>query len=205
MSIDLSFHKMTMNGALVACPQCAATRFTLHAVGPVLAGPALANCVVCSHAWEDTLLTSETMQLIRQTSSGRKKASDEDTFEVDVYGVTVEGVLAPEPCLDDIKTILKLGWKYHAKPVLRKPKTIAKRVVRKQTRKVGRAARGVTATGTAAALNAAWTGQAGGYEKKPIENPCGACEGRKGHEIKTRIHDTTWVRCLVCRGTGETP
>ncbi|MEU7149188.1 hypothetical protein AB0B15_14300 [Streptomyces sp. NPDC045456] len=204
MATRLDIHAMTMNGVPVGCPECATTRFTLDAAGPVAVGPALANCVVCSHAWEDPLLSVDVMRMIQRSRSGRAKASDQDTFAIRVYGVRIEGVLAPEPCLDDVKTILKLNWRKHAKPLLRKPKTAAKRFARRQARKATRGARSAAATATAAVLAADWQARAGGHTKRPLENPCGACTGHGGFEIDTRLHDTTWVRCAVCRGTGET-
>lgn len=209
MSTRLDIHAMSINGEPVGCPACGTTRFTLAASGPVLAGPALANCETCSHFWEDAFLSAEVMRMIQQARTGRKKASDQDTFAFEYYGATVEGVLQPELCLDDVRAVMGLSWRYHAQPRLRKPKQVVKRALRKQTRKAGRAitgaARGAAGAATAAALHADWQTRTGGYEKRPIDNPCGACQGDGHFDIDTRLHGKTHVPCSVCNGTGETP
>ena len=58
------------------------------------------------------------------------------------------------------------------------------------------------------AITAAWDWRAGGREPDPDHKPapvipCAACKGKGGFNIKSRVHDTTRVDCLVCAGTGE--
>jgi hypothetical protein len=92
-------------------------------------------------------------------------------------------------------------WKRLIKPALRRHK---RRALRAAKRPVSNAA----AAAKAAAIGAAWGLQAGGHQPDPDYTPepvnaCPACKGKGGHNIESRIHGTTHVRCSVCSGTGE--
>jgi len=205
MAITLKIAAMTIDDYPYGCPDCGGAAFTLDGRGIIDAFPAWGNCPA-GHSWEDPLITVGVLKDIDAARTGRARAEDDDTFEVTVGGAILAGILHPDVTLDDIKRATRdVYWRRIIKPAIRKQKNRAKRAITRPVKNAGRTA--VAAT-KAAALEAAWTTQAGGYqpdpdyEPEPI-NPCPACEGRRYFEMDTRLHATTRVRCAVCHGTGE--
>jgi hypothetical protein len=204
MSLTLDIHAMTINNHPYGCPECGTSRFRLDTEGPLAAWPARGNCTAgCT--WEDQLITNAIMQQIREARTGRAKAEDDDTFEIQLGSTTLAGTLAPELTVDDLRVVSRVYWRRIAKPFLRRKKNAARRAaVRPVKQAVGAA--------TSAALGAAWQAQAGGWDEQldtaEPANPCGACEGAGEFLIETRIHSKTGagrIRCTICAGTGEAP
>lgn len=203
MSLTLQIHTMTINEHPYGCPECGTLRFRLDTAGPFTAWPARGNCPTgCT--WEDPLITNQIMQTIHEARTGRMSAEDDDTFEVDLNGTILAGVLAPELTAADVRAIGRVYWRRIAKPFLRSKKTAAKRAALKPVKQAVGAV-------TSAALRTAWQTQAGGWDEDPDAaepvNPCAACRGKGRFVIESRIHTksgTGRVRCAVCCGTGET-
>ncbi|OUD04662.1 hypothetical protein [Streptomyces swartbergensis] len=203
--LTLKIQQMTIDGHPYTCPECLSEAFTLDGTGFIDALPVRGNCWQ-SHSWEEPLITLGALKRINEVRTGRERAEDDDTFEIVIGGAVLAGVLHPDVTLDDLKQAWKrVYWGRLLKPAIRKQKNKAKRAI---TRPITRAARNTVAAAQAGALEAAWTAQAGGYEPDPDYtpepvNPCPACEGKGGHKIQSRLHDTTRVHCAVCHGTGE--
>lgn len=198
--LTLKLEQMTINGHPYLCPECASQAFTLDGNGFIDAFPVWANCWN-SHSWEEPLITLGILKQIDAARTGRQRAEDDDTFEIEVGGATLTGILHPDLALDDLKQAGQLYWKRIIKPAARRQK-------RKAARAIKRPVSNAVASAKAAAIGAAWDIQAGGteldpdYQPEPV-NACPACEGKGGHNIDSRIHGTTRVRCSVCTGTGE--
>lgn len=203
MALTLKILHAALDGAPYTCPDCASAAFTLD--GDWFDGsPARGNCGN-GHSWEDPLVQTSDLKRIKAASTGRKKAEDADLFEITIGGAVLAGELYPEVTPEDVKAAARVYWRRLIKPVIRKQK---RRAVRAVTRPVKKAARNGVAAAKAAALEAAWITQAGGYEPDPDYqpepiNPCPACRGKGHHTIDSRLHTTTTVRCSVCHGTGE--
>jgi hypothetical protein len=199
--ITLKIQQMAIDGQPYTCPECLSEAFTLDGTGFLDGLPARGNCWQ-SHSWEDPLLTVGHLRQIAAARTGREHADDEDTFTIQIGNAVLAGVLHPELTADDIRQVVKrVYWQKLIKPVLRRQK-------RKAIRAVKRPLKNGVAAAKAAALEAAWTAQAGGYQDDPDYkpepvNPCPACDGKGQHHIETRLHDTTTVRCSVCHGTGD--
>lgn len=198
--LTLKIQQMTVDGHPVLCPECTSPAFTLDGTGFIDAFPVWGNCW-CGHSWEDPLITLGVLKQIDAARTGRERAEDDDTFEIEVGGAVLAGILHPDVILDDVKRAGEVYWKHLIKPAIRKQK---KRVIRAAKKPV----RNAVASAKAAAIGAAWGIQAGGhepdpdYEPEPV-NPCAACDGKGGHTVDSRIHGKTTVRCSVCLGTGE--
>lgn len=210
MSSTVKVLEMTVNGAPYLCPECGSPGFTLDG-GLVGAFPADANCDY-SHHWTDPAVTTAAVQQIRTASSGRKTAADDDTFAVVVGGTVLAGTLHPQIAADDVKQAGRVYWRRIIKPAVRKRRRAAVRAATKPgkqaVKKVRGAAQDAASATKAAALAAAWDIQAGGHEPDPDYQPepgtpCGAGCKNGYFPVKSRIHDTTKVRCSVCFGTGE--
>jgi hypothetical protein len=199
--LTLKIQQMTIDGHPYLCPECASEAFTLDGGGFIDGLPVRGNCWQ-SHSWEEPLITIGALKEIDAVRTGRERAEDDDTFEIEVGGAILAGILHPDVILDDLKRAVRdVYWKRLIKPALRKQKRKALRAAKKPGSNASAAAK-------AAAIGAAWGLQAGGhdpdpdYQPEPI-NPCAACQGKGHHEIESRVHDTTTVRCSVCSGTGE--
>lgn len=202
--LTLKIQQMTINGHPYLCPECASEAFTLDGTGWIDALPVRGNCWN-SHSWEEPLITLGGLKQIAAASTGRQRATDIDTFEIEIGGALLAGVLHPDLTPDDVKTISRIYWKRLIKPALRRQK---RRAVRAVTRPVKNAAKDTVAAAKAAAIGAAWGIQAGGFEPDPDYKPepvipCAACKGKGSFQIKSRLHDTTRVHCSACYGTGE--
>ncbi|MFC8986058.1 hypothetical protein [Streptomyces sp. NPDC057115] len=203
MATTLKILRATLDGIPYGCPDCASVAFTLD--GDRFAGsPARGNCGN-GHSWEDPLVQTADLKEIKTASTGRRRPEDADLFEITIGGAVLAGELYPEVTPEDVKAVARVYWRRLIKPAVRKQK---RRAVRAVTRPVKQATRRTVAAAKAAALEAAWTVQAGGYEPDPDYqpepiNPCAACEGRGAHTLDSRLHATTTVRCSVCHGTGE--
>lgn len=203
--ITIRVQQMAIDGHPYLCPECGSEAFTLDGTGFIAALPVRGNCWQ-SHSWEEPLITLGALKEINAVRTGREKAEDIDTFEIIIGGAHLAGVLQPELTVDDLKRAVRdVYWARIIKPALRRRKNAAKRAI---TRPVKRAARNSVAAAKAAALEAAWTTQAGGYEPNPDytpepTNPCPACRGKGRITLDTHLHDTTTVRCSVCHGTGD--
>ncbi len=200
MATTVKIVAMTINGHPYGCPECGGASFTLDGRGLFDNFPAWGNCP-SSHAWEDPLITLGVLKEIDAARTGRQRPEDDDTFQITVGGAILAGILHPELTPEDLKQLGRIYWRRLVKPALRRQRRKAGRAV---TRPVGNA----VAAAKAAALEAAWTAQAGGhspdpdYRPEPV-NPCPACQGRGHHKIESRIHAATRVDCTVCVGTGE--
>ncbi|WP_158810640.1 DnaJ-like cysteine-rich domain-containing protein [Streptomyces leeuwenhoekii] len=203
--LTLRVQQMTIDGNPYLCPECLSEAFTLDGTGFIDALPVRGNCWQ-SHSWEEPMITLGVLKEINSVRTGREKAEDIDTFEITIGGAHLAGILQPEVTVDDIRQVVKrVYWQRIVKPGLRRRKNAAKRAI---VRPIKRGTRNAVAAAQAAALEAAWTAQAGGYEPDPDHtpepiNPCPACKGKGEHRIESRLHDTTRVRCSVCLGTGE--
>ena len=197
--LTLKIEQMTIDGHPIVCPECASPAFTLDGNGFVDAFPVWANCWQ-GHSWEEALITLGVLKQINEARTGRERAEDDDTFEVEVGGAVLAGILHPEVTADDLKRAGRVYWQKLIKPAVRKQK-------RRAISAAKRPVKNGVAAAKAAAIGAAWGIQAGGtepdpdYQPEPI-NPCAAC--KDGYiEIESRLHKTTRVRCSVCLGTGE--
>lgn len=209
--LTLKIQQMTINGHPYLCPECASEAFTLDATGWIDAFPVRGNCWQ-SHSWEEPLITLGDLRRIQETSTGRDRAEDDDTFEIEIGGAVLAGTLHPDVILDDLKRAGDVYWKRIIKPAIRRRKNKAVRAVKRPIKTARSAVTGAAsdtvATAKAAAIGAAWDWQTGGtepdpdYTPEPV-NPCPACNGKGHHNIKSRLHNTTKVPCLVCTGTGE--
>lgn len=208
----LKIQSMTIDGHPYLCPECASEAFTLDGAGFIDALPVRGNCWQ-SHSWEEPLITLGSLKQIAASSTGRAKAEDEDTFSIVIGGAVLEGVLHPDVILDDLKRAARdVYWKKIIKPAARRRKNAVKRAIKQPIRAarnaVARQVDDTVAAAKAAAITAAWDWQAGGREPDPDYTPepvnaCIACDGKGSLKIKTKVHDTTSVRCSVCSGTGE--
>jgi hypothetical protein len=213
MAIELKIVEMTLDGLPYTCPECGIGSFTLDGRGLFDALASVWGSCVNSHSWEEQLITIDDLAAIDAARTGRERAEDEDTFEIAIGGAVLAGTLHPEPTVDEIKRAVRdVYWKRIIKPALRRKKRAAVRAVKRPIKTAKAAVTGAASNGVAAAkagaLEAAWTAQAGGYQADPDYtpepvNPCPACNGKGGHKIESRVHDTTRARCSVCHGTGE--
>ncbi|MFD8199996.1 hypothetical protein [Streptomyces sp. NPDC059701] len=203
--LTLRIQQMTVDEHPYLCPECASEAFTLDGTGFIDALPVRGNCWQ-SHSWEEPLITLGALKEINAVRTGRAKATDIDSFEIVIGGAVLAGILHPEITADDLKRAVRdVYWKRIIKPAVRRRKNAAKRAI---TRPIKRGARNAVAATKAAALEAAWTAQAGGYEDDPDYtpepiNPCPACRGKGRIALDSHLHDTTSVRCSVCHGTGD--
>lgn len=198
--LTLKIQQMTVNAHPYLCPDCASQAFTLDGQGFIDAFPVWGNCWN-GHSWEDPLVTIAHLKQIGEARTGRQHAEDDDTFEIVIGGALFAGILHPELTLDDLKSEARVLWKRGFKPTLRRKKRAALRAVKKPVANA-------VASAQAAAIGAAWGLQAGGHQPDPDYTPepvnaCPACNGVGGHDIESRIHATTRIRCSVCTGTGE--
>jgi hypothetical protein len=199
--LTLKIQQLAIDGHPYLCPECASEAFTLDGTGFIDALPVRGNCWQ-SHSWEEPLITLGDLKRIQAASTGRQRAEDDDTFEIEIGGAVLAGILHPDVTVDDIKRVVRdVYWKRIIKPGLRRRKRAVIRAVKRPVRN------GV-ATAKAAAIGAAWNLQAGGHQRDPDYtpepiNPCGAGCTDGYFEIKSRLHDATRVRCSVCHGTGE--
>jgi hypothetical protein len=210
--LTLKIQQMAINEHPYLCPECASEAFTLDGAGFIDALPVRGNCWQ-SHSWEEPLITLGHLKTINEVRTGRERAEDEDTFAIEIGGAVLAGVLHPDVILDDLKRATRdVYWKRIIKPAMRRRKNKAIRTVKRPFKKAASAATdrvdATVAAAKAAAIGAAWDWQAGGTEPDPDYTPepvnaCSACNGRGSFNIKSRMHDTTSIRCSVCSGTGE--
>lgn len=208
--LTLKIQEMTVNGHPYLCPDCQSAAFTLDGTGFIDALPVRGNCWQ-SHSWEEPLITLGTLKLINQVRTGREKAEDDDTFEIQIGSATISGILHPDVIADDLKKAGAAYWNRIVKPAVRRRKNSAKRAMRQPVKAAIRAianpVKDSVATVKAAALTAAWEAQAGGHQPDPTYEPapvnrCAVCTD--GYiDLDTNLHATTRVRCSVCHGTGE--
>lgn len=209
--LTLKIEQMTIDGNPYRCPECASEAFSFDGTGFIDALPVWANCWQ-SHSWQEPLVTLGVLKQIQAASTGRERATDEDTFEVVIGGAVLAGILHPQLTVDDVKKVSGAYWRRIAKPKVRRERRAAVRSIKRPFKKAGRAMTGAAddavAHAKAAAIGAAWDWQAGGsepdpdYKPAPI-NPCAACKGKGRLDLDSNIHDTTKVHCTVCYGTGE--
>ena len=211
MAVEVKVLAMTLDGLPYGCPACGGGSFTLDGRGLLDALPAW-GCCTSYHSWEDQLLTVGDLKMILAARTGRERIEDDDTFEVEVGGAILAGILHPDLTPEDVKAIGRIYWRKIIKPMARRQKNKAirgtKRAVRRGVTAATKPVADTVATAKAAAIGAAWGLQAGGHEPHPEYtpepiNPCAACGGKGHHDIDTRLHKTTRIRCAVCRGTGE--
>jgi hypothetical protein len=201
MATELKIQQMTIDGLPYLCPECDTASFTLDGRGFSDGFPARGNCSNY-HSWESLFITIGVLKEIQAASTGRERAEDDDTFEIEVGGAVLAGILHPDVIVDDLKRAVRdVYWKRLIKPALRRQKRKALRAAKKP---IGNA----VAAAKAGAIGAAWGLQAGGHEADPDYTPepvikCGAGCTDGYFNIKSRLHDTTRVRCSVCSGTGE--
>ena len=210
--LTLKIQQMTIDGHPVLCPECASEAFTLDGTGWIDAFPVRGNCWQ-SHSWEEPLITLGDLKRINEASTGRERAEDDDTFAIVIGGAVFEGTLHPDVILDDVKRAVRdVYWKRLIKPAARRRKNAIQRALKRpiSTAKKTAAKRttDTVAAAKAAAIGAAWDVRAGGHEPDPDykSEPVNACPAgcTDGYfNIKSRLHDTTRVRCSVCHGTGE--
>ena len=206
--LTLKIQQMTVDGHPVLCPECTSPAFTLDGTGFIDGFPVWGNCW-CGHSWEDPLITLGVLKQIDAARTGRERAEDDDTFEIEIGGAVFAGLLHPDVIVDDIKRAARdVYWKRLIKPAIRKQKNRAMRSVKRgAARAVKRPVSNTVAAAKAAAIGAAWGIQAGGtepdpdYQPEPI-NPCPACD-EGWIKLESRVHGKTKVRCSVCSGTGE--
>lgn len=199
--LTLKIQQMTVNGHPNLCPECGSEAYTLDGAGFIDALPVRGNCWQ-SHSWEEPLITLGILKEIQAASTGRERAEDDDTFEIEVGGAVLAGILHPDVILDDVtRAVRDVYWKRLIKPALRRQKRKALRAAKKPVSNA-------VASAKAAAIGAAWGLQAGGhdpdpdYQPEPV-NPCPACSGKGSFNIKSNIHGNGRIDCTVCVGTGE--
>jgi hypothetical protein len=199
--LTLKIQQMTVDGHPNLCPECASPAYTLDGAGFIDGLPVRGNCWQ-SHSWEEPLITIGILKEIQAASTGRERAEDDDTFEIEVGGAVFAGILHPDVIVDDLKRAVRdVYWKRLIKPALRRHK-------RKALRAAKRPVSNAAAAAKAAAIGAAWGLQAGGHEPDPDYTPepinaCPACEGKGGFDLKSNIHGNGRIPCTVCTGTGE--
>ncbi|MEU0818919.1 hypothetical protein [Streptomyces mirabilis] len=199
--LTLKIQQMTVDGHPNLCPECASPAYTLDGTGFMDGLPVRGNCWQ-SHSWEEPLITLGVLKQIQAASTGRERAEDDDTFEIEVGGAILAGILHPDVIVDDVKRAVRdVYWKRLIKPALRRQKRKALRAAKKPV------SNAVAAT-KAAAIGAAWGLQAGGHDPDPDYQPepvnaCSACSGKGGFNIKSNIHGNRRIPCTVCTGTGE--
>jgi hypothetical protein len=208
MSGTVKVQQMTVDGAPYTCPECDSHTFTLDGHPVFDALPAIANCDF-SHHWDDSLITGDTLVMIRGSRTGRPRAHDEDTFDVTHNGIRFEGTLVPELVYDDLRQAGRIYWKRIIKPTVRKKKRAALRTLARPGKQAARKARDAASATKAATIAAAWTAQTGGYQddadyQSESVIPCGAGCTDGYFPLDTHIHGAAQVRCSVCHGTGET-
>ncbi|MEU9323216.1 hypothetical protein AB0D91_05290 [Streptomyces canus] len=213
MATELKIVEMTFDGFPHTCPECGLGSFTLEARGLIDALASVWGNCPNSHSWEEFLLTAEDLRAIQAASTGRQRAEDDDTFEIEIGGAVLAGTLHPDVTPDDIKRAVRdVYWKRIIKPAARRHKNAAKRAVKKPIKQAVRAATGgasnAAAAAKAAAIGAAWDWNTPGGDPDPDYKPepaitCGAGCDRGYFTIESRIHKTQTVKCSVCSGTGE--
>ncbi|MFG2903306.1 hypothetical protein ACGFZH_40295 [Streptomyces zaomyceticus] len=203
MRVTIKVLWMTRNGAPTGCPECSTGAVQFMTTQPFDGWPARGWCTVCSHNWEDVLITNALVRQIAAESTGRVKATDSDTFAVAAPGQYLEGELVPEITVDDLRVVWKKAYKPLLKRVIRQKKNKAKNAAKRAV--VGTAKKTVAAP-TAAVLKAAWGAQAGGWEPTDgggIENPCPAGCDEGWFDLESHIHGSPRVVCSLCSGSGE--
>lgn len=209
--LTVKIEQMTIDGNSYRCPECGSEAFSFDGTGFIDALPVWANCWQ-SHSWQEPLVTLGVLKQIQTASTGRERATDEDTFEVVIGGAVLAGTLHPQVTVDDVKKVSGAYWRRIAKPAVRRQKRAAVRGIKRPFKKAGRVVTGAAddavAHAKAAAIGAAWDWQAGGsepdpdYKPAPVKRcPAGCVDGQ--FAIDSRLHDITKVRCTVCTGTGE--
>jgi hypothetical protein len=198
--LTLKIQQMTINGHSNLCPECASEAYTLDAPGFIDGLPVWGNCWQ-SHSWEEPLITLGVLKQILAASTGRQRAEDDDTFEIEVGGAVLAGILYPDVIIDDLKKAGGIYWRRIVRPALRRQK-------RQAIRSVTRPTKNAVAGAKAAAIGAAWGLQAGGHDPDPDYQPepvnaCPACEGEGGFDLDSNVHGTIRTPCSVCTGTGE--
>ena len=129
--LTLKIQQMTVDGHPVLCPECTSPAFTLDGTGFIDAFPVWGNCW-CGHSWEDPLITLGVLKQIDAARTGRERAEDDDTFEIEVGGAVLAGILHPDVILDDIKRAARdVYWKRLIKPAIRKQKKRAWRAAKR--------------------------------------------------------------------------
>lgn len=201
MTAQVKIVAMTVDDCPYTCPECGTGTFTLEARGPVDALATVWGNCSNYHSWEDYLLTADDLRAIQAASTGRARAEDDDTFQVEIGGAVLAGILHPDVILDDLKRAGDVYWKRIIKPAIRRRKRAAIRAVKRPIRNGAAAAK-------AAAIGAAWDWQTGGtepnpdYEPEPLI-PCGAGCDNGSFVIESNVFDTQQIVCTVCRGTGN--
>lgn len=198
--LTLKIQQMTVDGHPNLCPDCGSEAYTLDGTGFIDALPVRGNCWQ-SHSWEEPLITLGDLKRINEARTGRQRTEDDDTFEIVIGGAVLAGILHPDLTPEDVKKVAGIYWQKLIKPAVRRRKRAAIRAMK-------RPVKNAVAGAQAAAIGAAWSLQAGGHQPDPSYTPepvnaCPACDGEGGHDIDSRIHGTTHVRCSVCHGTGE--
>jgi hypothetical protein len=192
---------MTIDGLPYLCPECDTASFTLDGRGFSDGFPARGNCSNY-HSWESLFLTIGDLKEIQAASTGRERAEDVDTFEIEVGGAVLAGILHPDVIVDDLKRAVRdVYWKRLIKPALRRQKRKALRAAKKPVSNAVAAAK-------AGAIGAAWGLQAGGHQPDPDYTPepinaCPACSGKGSFDLESNIHGNRRIPCTVCTGTGE--
>jgi hypothetical protein len=201
MVTELKIQQMTIDGLPHLCPECDTASFTLDGRGFSDGFPARGNCSNY-HSWESLFLTIGDLKEIQAASTGRERAEDVDTFEIEVGGAVLAGILHPDVIVDDLKRAVRdVYWKRLIKPALRRQKRKALRAAKKPVSNAVAAAK-------AGAIGAAWGLQAGGHQPDPDYTPepinaCPACSGKGSFDLESNIHGNRRIPCTVCTGTGE--
>ena len=209
--LTLKIQQMTIDGHPYLCPECASAAFTLDGTGWIDALPVRGNCWQ-SHSWEEPLITLGILKEIQAASTGRTRAEDEDTFEIEIGGAVIAGILHPELTVDEVKRAVRdVYWKRLIKPAIRRRKRAAIRTLKRPIKSARAAVTGAATDSVAAAkagaIGAAWDWQAGGHEPDPDYTPepvipCGAGCDRGFFNIESHVFGSTRTRCAVCHGTG---
>lgn len=204
---------LLVNGAAVECPTCGPGSLYLDRNGPRETWPARIGCL-CGWAEDHAVITNGLVQAALNACTGRRKATDVDTFEAEWRGTLIRGERYPELCLDDIvaagrvvaDTARKEGkkwWHRQKRDAQRAIRSGKQRVTGAATRAAGQAAGAVTA----AAMGADWQARTGGAG--PVPRPrrarCRVPGCRGGWvTITTRIHgdsgktEERQVPCAQC-------
>jgi len=198
---------LLLDGAPVLCGCGSGGSLTLATIGPRETWPARLGCLSCGGAEDHPVITNGLVRAAAEACTGRRKATDRDTFTAQWRDHVLEGECVPTFVLDDAATLVREVTKASRREL----RQHSRRWWRGTKRQARGHARQLLGGAKAAALTAAWDAQTGGAgpAPKPPARRCRVRGCRGGWlTITTRIHGasgrTEQVKtpCSVCHRAG---